>query len=163
MFEFAYVFKFIIDTLDDRPLPEQYSVICTDILVFHILSGFGNKLRIKEQIVPGRYTLCRRIVYRKDFQSGLQDFEITVVNIGLGEVKRENFPFIVDYQVQFEAEAPAYRTLASLSNASEGFVLVYPSVVANPQRCRIHKTYPGGIAESFMFEKKHERNGHPFL
>jgi len=97
------------------------------------------------------------------FSHGLQDFEITVVNIGLGEVKREDFPFIVDYQMQFEAEEPAYRTLASLSDTSEGFVLVYPAVMANPQRCRIHKTYPGEAAESFIFEKQHERNGHPFL
>ena len=66
-------------------------------------------------------SLCHRKACRRDFSHGFHHLQVSVIYVPFGEIKRQNFSFIADYQVQFESQKPPQGALAQLGNAFESF------------------------------------------
>ena len=67
--------------------------------------------------------------------------------------KVELFSFLIANQMQFEAKEPSHGTFASLRNALEYFVDMYPLVPTHPQRSAVDKAYACTLTQQYLLYK----------
>lgn len=124
-------------------------------MVFHVLSWLGNQLNSvsKKQIRKGfgNVAFITEKLTEEVFSHGSHHLEVPVIHVSFGEIKRQNFSFIVDYQVQFEPEKPSQGALTPLGDSFEGLVLVDSSVVAGSERCGIYEADSCSSSQAFEF------------
>lgn len=69
----------------------------------------------------------------------------TVIDIACCEAKGEDFPAVIDHEVEFKAEKPASRGFAALSKASKDAMAADAGSLAHQQRRRVDETDSGTL------------------
>ena len=123
----------IVNRLDQGPLAKKYLIEDRQQPVLHIL------LQLRDQL---------QILLAQDFLQTLRDIaavayefahqvlrqfrhRLSVVYIARRQMKSQEFPLIIDDQVQLEAVEPIDRRLAALGEVSKNLVRVDAAVVTN--------------------------------
>ena len=68
-------------------------------------------------------------------------------------IKFSNSPPLVTYQMQLEAKEPPHGALASLRNALEHLVDMYPLVPAYSKGSAVHETYTSTFSEQHLLDE----------
>ena len=69
------------------------------------------------------------------------------------------FPLFVTNQMQLEAKEPSHGTLASLRNAPEHLVDMYPLVPAHSKGSAVHETYACTFPKQYLLDEQSQRYG----
>ena len=137
MLNVADILQFVIDSLDECPLPEQYLVVEFHERVFHVLLDFSDEMDVIDEkhleeiladVAPvGKEFSEESVRERPVFQW------LPVVHVARREHPLDDFSPVVDDQMQLEPVEPSHRALALLCPSLHGLVLVRPLDVAARQ------------------------------
>ena len=73
--------------------------------------------------------------------------------------KIEQLTLFVTNQMQLEAKEPSHGTLASLRNAPEHLVDMYPLVPAHSKGSAVHETYACTFPKQYLLDEQSQRYG----
>ena len=73
--------------------------------------------------------------------------------------KIEQLTLFVTNQMQLEAKEPSHGTLASLRNAPEHLVDMYPLVPAHSKWSAVHETYACTFPKQYLLDEQSQRYG----
>ena len=76
-----------------------------------------------------------------------------VIHISWGYHKVQQLTPLVTYQMQLEAKEPSHGALASLRNALEHLVDMYPLVPAYSKGSAVHETYASTFSEQHLLDE----------
>jgi hypothetical protein len=115
VFDLTDIFEKIVDTLDDSAFAKEDFVGNIHELVLHVFLEFGDKVNtVGVEFFKER--LGKVAPVSKDFSKHFlgefgYDRPVSVVNIAGSKAESDDFAFVVDGKVEFEAIEPASRTL----------------------------------------------------
>lgn len=139
----------IIDRFNNCSFSELQLIFKKQQLVFHVGSDFGDELQALpvKLLKEGCHVafVCKALAFQA-FEQVPEHSLIIVSHVTWGEDKVDDFPLLVDDQVNFEAIEPAHGTFPPACLCAEDFVAVNSSVMAHRQRFGVYDipaTVPG--------------------
>ena len=130
MLHLCDVFQFVIHGFNYSPLSEKKLVGDT-----HQRAFVTDELSVNE------------------FNKSLVLKRFAVIYVTWSYYEIQNLALLVANQVQFESKEPSHGTFASLRNALEYFVDMYPLVPTHPQRSAVDKAYACTLTQQYLLYK----------
>ena len=164
MFNLADVLQFIVNSLYDRPFPEEYFV-----------------MEIHQRVLHVPFQLCHQvyIIDEEHFEEVLADIppvgeefpeeslsellvlqRFPVVDVSRGELPLDDFPLVVDDQMQLESVEPSHRALPLGRPSLHGLMLLLPLDVAGDNRRGVDDGYACALAEGAGLKEKQQVKPH---
>ena len=143
--------------------PKQQFVRHAHQGTFHVVFKFGDKLyavyeQALEKVLADIAFVCDQLpVY--EFNEGLVFQRFPVIHISRGYHEVEQLTLFVTNQMQLEAKEPSHGTLASLRNAPEHLVDMYPLVPAHSKGSAVHETYACTFPKQYLLDEQSQRYG----
>ena len=189
MFNLCNVLQLVIYCFYDGTFPKQQFVRHAHQSTFHVVLKFGDKLyAVHEQALEKvgiNPTISRHGIAQAslalliwlnemvladiafvgdqlpvyEFNEGLVFQRFPVINISRGYHEVEQLTLFVTNQMQLEAKEPSHETLASLCNALEHLVDMYPLVPAYPKGSAVHETYACTFPKQYLLDEQSQRYG----
>ena len=189
MFHLCNVLQLVIYRFYDGTFPEQQFVRHAYQSTFHVVFKFGDKLYavheqalekvginptfsrhgitqvnlalliwLNEKVLADIAFVCDQLpVY--EFNEGLVFQRFPVIHISRGYHEVEQLTLFVTNQMQLEAKEPSHGTLASLRNAPEHLVDMYPLVPAHSKGSAVHETYACTFPKQYLLDEQSQRYG----
>ena len=189
MFHLCNVLQLVIYRFYDGTFPEQQFVRHAHQSTFHVVFKFGDKLYavheqalekvginptfsrhgitqvnlalliwLNEKVLADIAFVCDQLpVY--EFNEGLVFQRFPVIHISRGYHEVEQLTLFVTNQMQPEAKEPSHGTLASLRNAPEHLVDMYPLVPAHSKGSAVHETYACTFPKQYLLDEQSKRYG----
>ena len=163
MFHLCNVLQLVIYRFYDGTFPEQQFVRHAYQSTFHVVFKFGDKLyavheQALEKVLADIAFVCDQLpVY--EFNEGLVFQRFPFIHISRGYHEVEQLPLFVTNQMQLEAKEPSHGTLASLRNAPEHLVDMYPLVPAHSKGSAVHETYACTFPKQYLLDEQSQRYG----
>lgn len=160
------VFQLVDNRFDKGALAQHELVKQSQQTGLHILAQAGNELHVLlEKLVSQGLrdvTLVAEQLAKEAFSQ--MGYRLAVINVAGREIESEQLAAIVDDQMQFEAEEPAHRRLASGRQTVKHPVTLDPAVMTDGQRGGIDKGDAGDRPQAcFQIEtQRPERLRHQF-
>lgn len=157
MFHLCNILQLVIYRFYYCSFPEQQLVRHAHQGTFHVVFKFGDKLyAIHEQALEKiladiPFVSDQLAIY--EFYEGFVFQWFPVIHISRGYHKVSNSPPLVTYQMQLEAKEPPHGALASLRNALEHLVDMYPLVPAYSKGSAVHETYASTFSEQHLLDE----------
>ena len=167
MLHLCDVLQFVIYGFNNSPLPEKKLVGDTHQRTSHVAFQFCDKLYaidkepLEEILSDIAFVTDELSVNEFNKSLVLKRFAVIYVTWSYHEI--QNLALLVANQVQFEAKEPSHGTFASLRNALEYFVDMYPLVPAHPQRSAVDKAYACTLAQQYLLYKQGQGDGNLFF
>ena len=164
MFNLADVLQFIVNSLYDRPFPEEYFV-----------------MEIHQRVLHVPFQLCHQvyIIDEEHFEEVLADIasvdeefpeeslgelpvlqRFPVIDVSRGELPLDDLPLVVDDQMQFESIEPAHRALPFGRPSLHGLVLLLPLDVTGDNRRGVDDGYARALAEGAGLKEEQQVKPH---
>ena len=164
MFNLADVLQFIVNSLYDRPFPEEYFV-----------------MEIHQRVLHVPFQLCHQvyIIDEEHFEEVLADIasvgeefpeeslgelpvlqRFPVIDVSRGELPLDDLPLVVDDQMQFESIEPAHRALPFGRPSLHGLVLLLPLDVTGDNRRGVDDGYARALAEGAGLKEEQQMKPH---
>ncbi len=164
MFNLADVLQFIVNSLYDRPFPEEYFV-----------------MEIHQRVLHIPFQLCHQVyvIDEEHFEEVLADIpsvgdefpeeslgelpvlqRFPVIDVSRGELPLDDLPLVVDDQMQFESIEPAHRALPFGRPSLHGLVLLLPLDVAGDNRRGVDDGYACALAEGAGLKEEQQVKPH---
>ncbi len=164
MFYLADVLEFVVDSLDDRPFPEEDFVIEIHQRVLHVPFQLCHQVYVVDEEhleevladIPSvgeefpEESLGKRPV--------LQRFP--VVDVSRGELSLDDLPLVVDDQMQLESIEPPHRAFPLSRPSLHGLVLLLPLDVAGYQGRGVDDGYACALAEGAGLKEEQQVKPH---
>ena len=137
--------------------PKQQFVRHAHQGTFHVVFKFGDKLyAIHEQALEKvladiPFISDQLAIY--EFYEGFVFQWFPVIHISRGYHKVQQPIPLVTYQMQLKAKEPSHGALASLRNALEYLVDMYPLVPAYSKGSAVHETYASTFSEQHLLDE----------
>ena len=137
--------------------PKQQFVRHAHQGTFHVVFKFGDKLyAIHEQALEKvladiPFISDQLAIY--EFYEGFVFQWFPVIHISRGYHKVQQLTPLVTYQMQLKAKEPSHGALASLRNALEYLVDMYPLVPAYSKGSAVHETYASTFSEQHLLDE----------
>lgn len=167
MFNLSHVLEFVIDSLDNRPLPDQNLVCNAHERPFHVVPDFREQLNaINEQFLEeplADVPLVPEELPGNVLQKGRVLEGFPVVHVAGGQHETEQLAFLVAYQVELEAVEPPHRALPPLRQPPKHPVQVDPLVAADSQCRAVHEAYPGAASHQVLLQEQDQRHHYLLL
>ena len=113
---------------------------------------------LNEKVLADIAFVCDQLpVY--EFNEGLVFQRFPVIHISRGYHEVEQHTLFVTNQMQPEAKEPSHGTLASLRNAPEHLVDMYPLVPAHSKGSAVHETYACTFPKQYLLDEQSQRYG----
>ena len=113
MFYLTGVLQFIVDSLDDRPFPEEYLVIEIHQRVLHIPFQLCHQVYIIDEEHFEEVLADIPPVGEEFPEESLGELPVLqrfpVVDVSRGELPLDDLPLVVDDQMQLESVEPSHR------------------------------------------------------
>jgi hypothetical protein len=142
------VFQLIVDSLDERALPQESFVPEADQTILHVLADFGQYFEplAQEEVMKslGNIALVAKELPLKACGESLD--RLAVVDIARRQSKSQQFALIVDHKVQFEAIEPSHGGLASPGKALKDCMGRDTVVITDGEGRRVDEGTPGATA-----------------
>ena len=157
MLHLCDVFQFVIHGFNYSPLSEKKLVGDTHQRTFHVAFQFRDKLYaidkepLEEILSDIAFVTDELLVNEFNKSLVLKRFAVIYVTWSYYEI--QNLALLVANQVQFESKEPSHGTFASLRNALEYFVDMYPLVPTHPQRSAVDKAYACTLTQQYLLYK----------
>lgn len=145
MFNLCNVLQLVIYRFYDGTFPKQQFVRHAHQSTFHVVFKFGDKLyavheQALEKVLADIAFVCDQLpVY--EFNEGLVFQRFPVIHISRGYHEVEQLTLFVTNQMQLEVKEPSHGTLASLCNAPEHLVDMYPLVPAHSKGGEVWQSF----------------------
>ena len=164
MFNLADVLQFIVNSLYDRPFPEEYFV-----------------MEIHQRVLHVPFQLCHQvyIIDEEHFEEVLADIasvgeefpeeslgelpvlqRFPVIDVSRGELPLDDLPLVVDDQMQFESIEPTHRALPFGRPSLHGLVLLLPLDVTGDNRRGVDDGYARALAEGAGLKEEQQVKPH---
>src|SRR6185312_4428361 len=163
MLDLADVLELVVDRLDERPFAQQELVGQLHQHVAHILAQLRDELHaLFEEEVLGQRLRDVALVAEEFAEEALDQARhgLAIIHVAWGQTEGEEFPAVVDHQVQLEAVEPADRGLATAGVHPEDAVLVDARIAADRQGGGVHEADAGAIAQ-LRVRVDGQRHQHP--
>lgn len=163
MFNLCNVLQLVIYRFYDGTFPKQQFVRHAHQSTFHVVFKFGDKLyavheQALEKVLADIAFVCDQLpVY--EFNEGLVFQRFPVIHISRGYHEVEQLTLFVTNQMQLEVKEPSHGTLASLCNAPEHLVDMYPLVPAHSKGSAVHETYACTFPKQYLLDEQSQRYG----
>lgn len=157
MFHLCNVLQLVIYRFYDGTFPEQQFVRHAHQSTFHVVFKFGDKLyAIHEQALEKvladiPFISDQLAIY--EFYEGFVFQWFPVIHISRGYHKVQQLTPLVTYQMQLKAKEPSHGALASLRNALEHLVDMYPLVPAYSKGSAVHETYASTFSVQHLLDE----------
>ena len=157
MFHLCNILQLVIYRFYYCSFPKQQLVRHAHQGTFHVVFKFGDKLyAIHEQALEKvladiPFISDQLAIY--EFYEGFVFQWFPVIHISGVIIKFSNSPPLVTYQMQLEAKEPPHGALASLRNALEHLVDMYPLVPAYSKGSAVHETYTSTFSEQHLLDE----------
>ncbi len=145
-----YLLEHAVDSLDDAPLPQVDFLPHVHQHILHVIPDWRYQLDAGLEELLEQRTQIPFVKVAFPLESTEQHFQqglVVVGNIPRGQHEPDNFPELIDYQVQFEAEEPSHCGLPAPCDAFEGLVALCPFIVAYSQLGRVPEVSAGLLAQ----------------
>src|SRR5215471_12169547 len=138
------IFQLIVDGLNERPLPQEQFVPEADPTIFHVLPDFCEQFKplAQEEVMQGLRDITSISKELPTESSGELLDRPAIIDIARRHMKSQQFPFIIDDEMQFETVEPSHRGFSPCGHALEDFVRGNAVVVTDSQRRRIDEGNP---------------------
>lgn len=164
MFNLADVLQFIVNSLYDRPFPEEYFV-----------------MEIHQRVLHVPFQLCHQvyIIDEEHFEEVLADIppvgeefpeeslgelpvlqRFPVIDVSRRELPLDDLPLVVDDQMQLESIEPSHRALPFGRPSLHGLVLLLPLDVAGYNRRGVDDGYACALAEDAGLKEEQQVKPH---
>jgi hypothetical protein len=136
MLDLRNIFELVNHTFNDGTFSKQELVHQRHQTVFHVFSEFCNELEVKDlqellkQSLRNVPTICDQLAEQSFAQLGNR---FAVINTGRCDLTSQQFPTIIDHQVQFEAEELSHGTFATIGITCKNPVVMNAMVVTYAQ------------------------------
>ena len=158
-----HILEFIIDGLNQRPLPQENLVRNGHYLPLHIVLEFCNQLNAihKEfgEEVLADVPLVSHQFAEDLLNKGLVPERFPIIDIARGDHEVQQVSLLVADEVEFEAVKPSHRALASLGEALKDLVKMDALVPANTQRGTVNETDACAGSHAALLYEQDERDG----
>ena len=133
MLNLTDILQLIVNRLNESPFAEEQLIPPPHQPILHVLADFGQEFEPlgKEHIVQrlGNIPTVPKELPKQLLGEGWH--RLAVVDIAWSQAKGQEFPLIIDDQVEFEAIEPAHRRLAPGGPAGEHLVRGDAAVVTD--------------------------------
>jgi hypothetical protein len=158
MFNFADIFQFVVNGFNNRSFSEKYFIPHCHQTVLHIAFDAGNQVQpiLKKQFTQGSRNIPFVAIEFTEqlFAKRLNDRPVPVIHMGRSNAKMEQFAFIIDYQMEFEAIEPAHCAFANGCHILKNTVPFDPFIFANGHFSGIDKGNTRAFAKTNQFQKQ---------
>ena len=157
MFHLCNILQLVIYRFYYCSFPKQQLVRHAHQGTFHVVFKFGDKLyAIHEQALEKvladiPFISDQLAIY--EFYEGFVFQWFPGIHISRGYHKVQQLTPLVTYQMQLKAKEPSHGALASLRNALEYLVDMYPLVPAYSKGSAVHETYASTFSEQHLLDE----------
>lgn len=164
MFYLADVLEFVVDSLDDRPFPEEDFVIEIHQRVLHVPFHLCHQVYVVNEehleevladIPPVGEEFPEESLGKRPV---LQRFP--VVDVSRRQLPLDDLPLVVNDQMQLESIEPAHRALSLGGPSLHGLVLLLPLDVAGHQGRGVDDGYARALAQGAGLEEQQQVKPH---
>lgn len=164
MFYLADVLEFVVDSLDDRPFPEEDFVIEIHQRVLHVPFQLCHQVYVVNEehleevladIPPVGEEFPEESLGKRPV---LQRFP--VVDVSRRQLPLDDLPLVVNDQMQLESIEPAHRALSLGGPSLHGLVLLLPLDVAGHQGRGVDDGYARALAQGAGLEEQQQVKPH---
>ncbi len=150
MFNLSLVFQLVVDRFDEHPLAQEEFICEFDQALFHGPLDGSEQFHalLQERGDQGLREIAFISKQRPEESLSHLGDRTAIIDVAWGQGIGEQFPLIVDNQVQLKAIEPAHRVLATLGQSSKDAMLLDPAVVTDDQGGRVHQAQPATAAST---------------
>ena len=164
MFYLTGVLQFIVDSLDDRPFPEEYLVIEIHQRVLHVLFQLCHQVYVINEEHFEEVLANIPPVGEELPEESLGELPVLqrfpVVDVSRCELPLDDFPLVVDDQMQLESVEPSHRALPLGRPSLHGLMLLLPLDVAGYQGRGVDDGYARALAQGTGLEEQQQVKSH---
>lgn len=164
MFNLADVLQFIVNSLYDRPFPEEYYVMEIHQRVLHIPFQLCHQVYIIDEEHFEEVLADIASVGEEFPEESLGELPVLqrfpVIYVSQGELPLDDLPLVVDDQMQFESIEPAHRALPFGRPSLHGLELLLPLDVTGDNRRGVDDGYARALAKGAGLKEKQQVKPH---
>ena len=154
----CHVLQFIVNGLNNRPLPEHDLVIDGHQPVLHVAPESRHEVYpVGEEAGKegfGDVSFVRIDLSQHVVSQPIEHLLVAVVNVRPGQHEIDELTFLVANEMQLESVEPAHRTLAYLRIALEHLVALDAFVVADRNACTVDEANARALSETEQLEEQ---------
>jgi len=149
------IFQLVVDGLYDRSFAEQYPVPHGHQNILHVVPDARYQVQavVKEHI--GQFLRYISFVGIQAPYYFLEEIVLLdrgpIVHICLCDNKIKEFPLVIDHDMELETMEPSHGGSARGGDILEHPIVLYPFIVADPQRGGIYKRDAGTFSQTTCF------------
>ena len=160
MIDITDVFEDIKDRFNDCPVIEEFFILDPNELLLHVLSDFGKELQAAlEEFIEdsGEVAFIAEAFAPEAFEQRWQQAGIVIGYITRGNLESDQFSYLIDNQVYFQAKEPAHGGFAPLSDILEDLVRMNSMRIADRKFGRVDIINAAPFAQAHDFKHRPDR------
>ena len=154
----CHVFQFVVNGLNNRPLPEHDLVIDGHQPVLHVAPESRHKVYpVGEETGEegfGDVSLVRVDLSQHVVSQPVENLLVTVVNVRSGQHEIDELTFLIADEMQLESVEPAHRALAYLRITLEHLVALDAFVVADRNTCTVDEANARALSKTEQLKEQ---------